>query len=192
MPRPVTFAICGCGDRGLDSYAPYQTYRPEEMKITAGADIRPERLALLRERYGVPPEMCFSSDVELLAQPRLADVMLISTLDRLHVPALAALDKGYHILLEKPISPDLDQCRALQEKARETGRTVVVCHVLRYTRFYAALEDLLRRGAEILILGCTELPLAFQALGTDLPCIDATEELAKAAIRFCGRALRAG
>ena len=148
MPRPVTFAICGCGDRGLDSYAPYQTYRPEEMKITAGADIRPERLALLRERYGVPPEMCFSSDVELLAQPRLADVMLISTLDRLHVPAaLAALDKGYHILLEKPISPDLDQCRALQEKARETGRTVVVCHVLRYTRFYAALEDLLRRGA---------------------------------------------
>ena len=148
MLRPVTFAICGCGDRGLDAYAPYQTLHPEEMSITAGADVRPERLALLRERYGVPPEMCFASDGELLAQPRLADVMLVSTLDRRHVSnALAALDKGYHILLEKPISPSLEECRALQQKAHETGKAVVVCHVLRYTRFYAALEDLLRRGA---------------------------------------------
>ena len=24
MSQPVTFAICGCGDRGLDAYAPYQ------------------------------------------------------------------------------------------------------------------------------------------------------------------------
>ena len=73
--------------------------------------------------------------------------MIVSTLDRQHVSAaLKALDKGYHILLEKPISPDLEQCRALQKKAHETGRAVVVCHVLRYTRFYAALEDLLRRG----------------------------------------------
>ena len=148
MSKPVTFAICGCGDRGLDSYAPYQELRPQEMKITAGADIRPERLALLHKRYGVPPEMCFSSDEALLAQPRLADVMLVSTLDRRHVAnALAALDKGYHILLEKPISPSLEECRALQKKAREADRVVVVCHVLRYTRFYAALKDLLDRGA---------------------------------------------
>ena len=60
--------------------------------------------------------------------------MLIATQDRQHVPAaLRALDKGYHILLEKPISPDLAECRRLLEKARETGKTVVVCHVLRYT-----------------------------------------------------------
>ena len=147
MSKPVTFAICGCGARGLEAYAPYQDAHPEEMKIVAGADCRPERLAMLRERYGVRPERCFPSDEALLAQPRLADVMIVATQDRQHVPAaLAALDKGYHVLLEKPISPSLEECRALQRKARETGRTVVVCHVLRYTRFYAALEALLRRG----------------------------------------------
>ena len=147
MSQPVTFAICGCGDRGLDAYAPYQHAHPEEMKIVAGADVRPERLELLQKRFGVPAEMCFPCDEALLSQPRLADVMIVSTLDRQHVSAaLKALDKGYHILLEKPISPDLEQCRALQKKAHETGRAVVVCHVLRYTRFYAALEDLLRRG----------------------------------------------
>ncbi len=148
MSQPVTFAICGCGARGLEAYAPYQLTHPEEMKVVAGADVRPERLELLQKRFGVPAGMCFPSDEALLAQPRLADVMIVSTQDRQHVDAaLKALDKGYHILLEKPISPDLDQCRALQKKAHETGRLVVVCHVLRYTRFYAALEDLLRRGA---------------------------------------------
>ena len=147
MSKPVTFAICGCGARGLEAYAPYQLTHPEEMKVVAGADVRPERLELLQKRFGVPAGMCFPSDEALLAQPKLADVMIVSTQDRQHVSAaLKALDKGYHILLEKPISPDLGQCRALQEKARETGRAVVVCHVLRYTRFYAALEDLLRRG----------------------------------------------
>ena len=147
MSKPVTFAICGCGARGLEAYAPYQLTHPEEMKVVAGADVRPERLELLRKRFGVPAGMCFPSDEALLAQPKLADVMIVSTQDRQHVSAaLKALDKGYHILLEKPISPDLGQCRALQEKAREAGRAVVVCHVLRYTKFYAVLEDLLRRG----------------------------------------------
>ena len=147
MNEPITFAICGLGNRGLGAYAPYQELHPERMKITAGADPRPERLAMLRERYGVAAERCFPSDEELLAQPRLADVMLIATQDRQHVPdALKALDKGYHVLLEKPISPSLEECRALREKARQTGRTVVVCHVLRYTPFYSALHALLRRG----------------------------------------------
>lgn len=147
MTQPITFAICGCGNRGLDAYASYQDLHADQMRIVAGADCRSGRLALLRERYGVPEDMCFASDEALLEQPRLADVMLIATQDRQHVPAaLRALDKGYHVLLEKPISPDLSQCRLLLEKAAETGRTVVVCHVLRYTPFYAALEALVRRG----------------------------------------------
>lgn len=147
MSNPVTFAICGCGARGLEAYAPYQEQHPEEMKVVAGADIRPERLRMLHARFGVPGTMCFNSDEELLAQPKLADVMIVATQDQQHVSAaLKALDKGYHVLLEKPISPNLEECRALQKKAHETGKEVVVCHVLRYTRFYAALEDILRRG----------------------------------------------
>lgn len=147
MKRPITFAICGCGSRGLEAYAAYQKHRPDRMRIVAGADCRPGRLALLRERYGVAEELCFASDERLLDQPKLADVMLIATQDRQHVPAaLRALDKGYHVLLEKPISPELSECRCLLEKARETGRIVVVCHVLRYTPFYAVLESLVRRG----------------------------------------------
>lgn len=51
-------------------------------------------------------------------------------------------------------------------------------------------EGMAARGAEGFLLACTELPLAVRALGLELPCVDPTEELAKAAVRFCGRSVR--
>lgn len=56
--------------------------------------------------------------------------------------------------------------------------------------FLSVLEALSGRGADCFLLGCTELPLAFQALGRKEPAVDPTGELAKAAIRFCGYAVR--
>ena len=52
--------------------------------------------------------------------------------------------------------------------------------------FRAACGHLLARGAEVLILGCTELPPAFDIYHLDYPHIDPTLELALAAIRAAG------
>lgn len=54
----------------------------------------------------------------------------------------------------------------------------------------SVLEALSARGADYFILGCTELPLAFQQLGLSQPSLDPTEELARAAILFCGYPLK--
>ena len=51
------------------------------------------------------------------------------------------------------------------------------------TAFRRAIDNLFARGAEIMVLGCTELPLAMELYGVDCPCIDPATELAKAAIR---------
>ena len=51
--------------------------------------------------------------------------------------------------------------------------------------------DLAAKGAEILILGCTELPIAFERIGeTGLPRIDPTEMLARAAVQAAGGRLK--
>ena len=54
------------------------------------------------------------------------------------------------------------------------------------TAFRAACEHLLARGAEVLILGCTELPPAFDIYHLDYPNVDPTLELALAAVRAAG------
>lgn len=52
--------------------------------------------------------------------------------------------------------------------------------------FRRTCEGLLRSGAQALILGCTELPPAFELYGLDYPAVDPTLELALGAIRFAG------
>lgn len=159
MAKKVTIAVLGFGIRGEEAYAYYQLLRPEEMEVVAVADPRPERRELAMKKYGVKPENCFVSGEALLAQEKLADVLVIATQDKDHVCfALPALEKGYHLLLEKPISPNLDECIALREKAHQCGRMVIVCHVLRYTQFYQKIHDLLRAGVigEIQSLVATE------------------------------------
>lgn len=56
--------------------------------------------------------------------------------------------------------------------------------------FLSVTKGMAGRGAACFLLACTELPLAVRELGLDLPCADPTEELAKAAIRFCGYSVR--
>ena len=53
------------------------------------------------------------------------------------------------------------------------------------------VERMMARGAGVFLLGCTELPLAAEAVGLTVPVVDPTAELAKAAIRFCGFRVRA-
>ena len=53
-----------------------------EMKVTAVAEPQEEKREAARMRYGLPENRCFSSAEEMLAQPKLADVMVIATQDR--------------------------------------------------------------------------------------------------------------
>ncbi len=48
------------------------------------------------------------------------------------------------------------------------------------------MDELRARGAEKFLLACTELPLAFQALGISQDCLDPTRVLAFSAVRFAG------
>ena len=48
------------------------------------------------------------------------------------------------------------------------------------------IEDLFRKGAQTLVLGCTELPVAFDLYGFDYPKTDPTLILASRAVKFVG------
>ena len=52
--------------------------------------------------------------------------------------------------------------------------------------FNKAMDELFEAGAEVLVLGCTELPVAFELFHIDRPNIDPTLVLAAAAVRFVG------
>ena len=140
-------SLAGLGNRGREVYAQAAKKYPDKMKIVAVADIDPEKVALTAEEYGIPKEACYTSAEEMLKEDKLADVMFITTQDRQHVGhAIPALKKGYHLLLEKPISPEITECEELAAAAKKYDRKVVVCHVLRYTPIYKTVKELLDAG----------------------------------------------
>ncbi len=142
--KKLTVAIAGLGSRGGRTYAPAVKLYSDLMSLTAIADLNADNVSEIAKDFHIPKSHCFSSAESLLEQERLADALFICTQDRDHVRhAKLALEKGYHILLEKPISPDSEECRTLARLAKIYNRKVVVCHVLRYTPFFSKLKELL-------------------------------------------------
>lgn len=147
MGERIKVAFAGLGNRGKDTYAHAAELYPDKVEVVAVADWNPIKVKMVAEKFNIPEEMCFGSVEEMLEQDKLADIMVIATQDRQHVPhAIPALRKGYHLLLEKPISPELEQCRELVKVAKECNRKVVVCHVLRYTPVFRKVKEILDSG----------------------------------------------
>lgn len=147
MKPVITVAIAGLGARGDGVYGSYIIKHPEKFKVVAAADIDSSKVQRAKERYRLSEESCFPSAEDMLQKPKLADVMLICTQDKQHYDhAIPALQKGYHLLLEKPISPDENQCIEIVKTANQYERSILVGHVLRYTVFYRTIKDLIDSG----------------------------------------------
>ncbi len=144
---PIKVAIVGAGIRGMHAYAPFSKMRPDLMEVIACVEPNPERLAKMGSDYSIPQELLFSSFDDFISAPLCADVAIIATQDKQHYSqAIPAMKKGYHILLEKPISPDPKECMEIAEVSRQTNRHCVVCHVLRFSNYYRLLKSFIDDG----------------------------------------------
>ncbi len=142
----VSAVLVGLGHRSV-GYATYADSHPDELEIVGIAEPDDVRRARYAERFGVSPENCFVDAESLAAAPRMADVAINGTMDEIHVETtVPLLEAGYDVLLEKPIAPDEEQLRLLEDAVSRTGRKVVICHVLRYAPFYAAIKERIANG----------------------------------------------
>ena len=140
----MTYIIIGAGSRGTT----YGTWAHKNgHTVIAVAELRSDRLNALSDALEVPEDMRFDSAEEILSLGQIADAAIIATQDRDHYGhVMAALDAGYDVLLEKPISPSPRECMEIEAKANELGQRVTVCHVLRYTNFFSTLKNIIDSG----------------------------------------------
>ena len=144
---PVTAILFGAGNRGARAYAPYALEHPQDLKFVAVAEPNDVRRAQFAEAHNIPSENQFRSWEEALAKPQLAEVVFNMTQDQMHYDsASAALNAGYDLLLEKPMTNTLAQTVDLVQLAERQGRTMQVCHVLRFTPvlYYVAQHSEIR------------------------------------------------
>jgi len=142
----LTFAIAGAGGRGR-MFASWLRDHVGPGSVVAVADPRPHARKAVSDLHDIPDEGCFGSWQELMAQDQVADVLINTTMDREHVhSACAAMRRGYHMLLEKPLATSLEDAQTIDRVRAETGRIVSVCHSLRYHPVYERVQEILHSG----------------------------------------------
>lgn len=148
MKERLRVAVLGAGHRGQDVYGRYLLEEKDRVEVVALAEPHPHKRSRMARDHGISQEHCFSHWKELLAQEKMAHALLITTPDHEHYePAMEALEQGYHILLEKPISHHVEENLSLLKKSKESGRVLLVAHVLRYTEFFQRIHELLKEEA---------------------------------------------
>lgn len=101
----------------------------------------PARLAEVAQTFGVRHR--FTDYEQMLADPELEAVSVVTMYDKHRAPAVAALQAGKHVFLEKPMASTVDDCDAIIAAARESKGYFMVGHICRFNpRFAMAKEDI--------------------------------------------------
>ena len=96
------------------------------------------------EKYRIPDQYTDYND--LLARDDI-DAVTLPLPDQAHAEvAIAALRAGKHVLCEKPMSLNLDECKEMVKVARETGKQLMVGQVGRYTPSFVEAKRLYDEG----------------------------------------------
>jgi len=142
--KKLKVIVIGAGNRG-NTYTARMD--PEKFEIIGVAEPIEQRRKKFQNKYQLPDEMCFTSWEEILSVPKFADIAIISTSDKMHYePTMKAIEVGYNLLLEKPVAPTPEECLAIANYANEKGVKVLVCHVLRYTKFFLKIKEMIKTG----------------------------------------------
>lgn len=95
------------------------------------AEPRPKTRALFAEQHKIKPDLVFNTWQELhqaskvgieATGKRLADALLVSVQDKMHVEVvLAFAEQGYHILCEKPMATRIEDLIEIETAVKKAG-----------------------------------------------------------------------
>ena len=145
--RLITAILIGAGNRGLTAYGRYAEKNPEKLRFVAVAEPVKERREKFANIHNIPEKKCYESWEKILSKDKMADLALICTQDQMHTkPAIKSLEKGYDVLLEKPMAHILGENIQIVKKVEESNRILGICHVLRYTDFFSTIYNAIHDG----------------------------------------------
>lgn len=139
---PIRFAITGLGRAGWDIHAA-QLRRRQDAVITAVCDRQPDRRAEAQAAIGCQ----VYDDYRTMLARADADVVVIATPSAMHAAdAVAALESGRHVVIEKPMATSVDDVDRVATAAARAGRTIFPHHNHRFGFLFEALRDTLASG----------------------------------------------
>ena len=146
LRKPTSIVAIGVGNR-MRTYMHYVASHPDEARLVAVVEPDPIRRNAMADQFGLPEECRFENYHDYFENPIKADVAFICTPEREHFePCMEALRLNMHVLLEKPVAQNYEQCKLISKAAHKVGKIVCVCHVLRYHPAFIKVKELVASG----------------------------------------------
>jgi predicted dehydrogenase len=149
--RKKRYAIVGVGGRsGMYQTALHKTFA-EWTELVGCCDVNLGRLRLAqqnaREAGRPEPPIFEARDFDRMLAETRPDVVIVTTVDGFHHEYLCrAMDRGFDVITEKPMTIDAEKCRQLLETQRRTQRKCTVTFNYRYSPPRTQVKDLLMSG----------------------------------------------
>lgn len=142
--RTIKIGLIGCG-RAADQLHLPALRRVAGIEVVALADVNRQRLDVIADRFGVANR---HSDYRALLDDPSVEAVAVCVPPQHHVEtALAALDAGKHLFIEKPLALSLDDCDRLIERASRTPYKTMVGLNFRQHRLVRQARQLIQQGA---------------------------------------------
>ncbi len=141
--QDLKIGVIGSGGRGIIAT---HAHRPGEgSRVVACCDRNPATLAANREAYGA--DIFTTDDYRALLQSDV-EAVFVTTPDFLHEEmAIAALQAGKAVYLEKPLAITTDSCDRVLRAAMESGSRLYLGHNMRHMPFARRMKELIDAGA---------------------------------------------
>lgn len=145
MPQQrIRIGIVGAGIAAVSAHLPALA-QSEDFEVVALCDRNPGRAAAVARQWGIPHTALTIE--EFLRVPHL-HAAVIATPPESHAPlALACIDAGIHLLMEKPLAVNVRECEAILNAARHRSIVVAVNHEKRFHPTLQRIGTLLHGGA---------------------------------------------
>lgn len=135
----LNYALIGCGRISPNHI---ESAIKNDLNIVALCDLEENKMNQIIERFNFPNSVKTYVDyIEMLENENI-DLVAICTESGKHAPiALQCLEKGVHLIIEKPIALSLQDADAIIKKAEEKQLKVTVCHQNRFNKSVQKLRE---------------------------------------------------
>lgn len=142
--KVVNAAVIGIGNMGSAHAACIAENKINGMTLAAVCDISEEKLAIFSGKY--PKVKCYRHYEELL-ENNICDSVIIAVPHPLHAEiAVKALEKGLHVMLEKPADISVSKVEWLNQAALKSGKVFSVMFNQRTNPLFAKARDIVKSG----------------------------------------------
>lgn len=143
--KKIRYALIGCGRISPNHVAAVQQHS-EELELCGLCDLVLERAEALREQFGLTDTKVYASYEELLCTEK-PELCAIATESGGHARiALDCIEKGCHVLIEKPIALSLEDADRILSAAKEKGVWVCACHQNRFNKSIRKIRSAIEEG----------------------------------------------